>query len=251
MKEWVNSEDFQVLRDRNLLELLEKGLSLQNRRYGKNKYVNGKKIIIGNFDNAPFVNRNCLAPVKISIEGKGRPKNFSLICIPSVDDLKSLRLKPKWSGPVQKFSSDPNEDERKKLRKNKKIILKRSRKRAYRCRKLAEAAANLLELPKRSKKLSKLTPDRNYILKKEYREKMEELYLPKCMKVRNSCDREVIGYVTRGDFSFSEAKGIGMGYVVLESLLNLIDQQNDLVLTRNTQTRQYRFARIEILNQYR
>lgn len=255
MREWTSSEEFHVLRDRKRLELLEKALSSQNRRRGKTKNVNGRKIVVEksdeNFDRSTFGDQNCLVPVKITLEGKGRPRNYAIICVPTPADLEARSSKTKWAGPVQKFMPDRNERERRALRKNQKAQLKRSNRRGRRCRRLAADAADSLRLQKRPANSSKPGVDKNYALKKNYREKMEDLYLPRCTIVRKSCDRDVMGYVTRGDFSFSEARGVGMGYVTVDSLIDLIDANSNAVLVRNTQTRQYRFAIIEVLSHCR
>ncbi|XP_043273551.1 ribonucleases P/MRP protein subunit POP1 [Venturia canescens] len=253
MKEWTNSEKFNVLRDRALLEILVKSFSRFPVR-GKTKNLNGQKSFVSTpestsqvLDRALFAHSNWLVPVKLTLRGKGRARNFAIICTPSSEDLEALRKNKNWSGPVQKLMPDHNKQERNTLRKSHKKILKRSNRRRNRCETLAQGAANAFNLKKRQNK-SGISIEKNFSLKKKYQEKMEELYLPKCEKVRNSCDRQIMGYVIQGDFSFNDARGTGIGYVTLNSLWNIIDLRIDDVLVRNTQTRQYRFARIEVLN---
>lgn len=80
---------------------------------------------------------------------------------------------------------------------------------------------------------------------------MKELWLPTQVdSVRRQCSREVMGYVTNGDFSFTEAQSTGVGYVALQSIWLLIHNSANkagLVLTRNTTSRQYRYAELEII----
>lgn len=80
---------------------------------------------------------------------------------------------------------------------------------------------------------------------------MQELWLPSDIKnVRHQCSRETIGYVVKGDFCFSDAKSVGIGYVALKSILSLLGKSStnkNLVLVRNTLSRQYRYAFIEII----
>lgn len=254
MKEWTNSDKFNVLRDRELLAILARAL-LRYQVRGKTKKTHGQKkigheTVLAWYDSEKslFAHSNWLVPVKITLRGKGRARNFAIICTPSKEDLEAYRKNKDWSGPVQKLMPDPNERERRALRKSHRIMLKRANKRGNRSIPLAPRAEHVLDLKNRPRKSDKLPIDKNFALKIKYREKMEELYLPKCKRVRDSCDRPVMGYVVRGDFSFSDARGIGIGYITLNSLWNIIDLRTDSVLVRNTQTRQYRFARIEIPN---
>ncbi|XP_015596300.1 ribonucleases P/MRP protein subunit POP1 [Cephus cinctus] len=258
MREWTDMDDFYVLRNKNLLSHLETSISNRKSMLGKNKNRKGRKFNVQStitpLDKTLFPDDNCLIPVKISIEKRGCPKNFSVICLPSTDDLKNYENNNNWSGPVQSIQKDPNENKRKLLRRGHLAILKRLRRqRVRRKRKLENrqnilqekgSDINLVEIMKRVRRKT-IKPNRGIIEKQA--QVMSSLYLPKCTKVKNSCDREVMGYVVQGDFSFTESKGIGLGYVVLPSLFSLTDKGNNIVLVRNTTTRQYRIARLEIL----
>lgn len=92
----------------------------------------------------------------------------------------------------------------------------------------------------------KLVNCNSELLKKQAKV-MENLYLPECKKVRNSCDREVIGYVARGGFSYLKAKGVGLGYVVLSGLLELFSNKTNFVLARNPTTKKFRMCKLEII----
>ncbi|XP_025074939.1 uncharacterized protein C05D11.9-like [Pogonomyrmex barbatus] len=181
--------------------------------------------------------------------GKGLPKKFAIICMPTSEDLKKLESNKKWHGPVQKCYNDPNERIRKTLRKNHLKVLKRLRRQRIRQNKLLKD--NVLKLLKSPSKLNEsikhMTVSSHRKIISEQLMKMSKLYLPKCTQVRYSCDREVMGYITLGDFSFSQAKGIGIGYVTLPSFLEMISKRSNIVLVRNIQTRQYRLVKLDIL----
>lgn len=242
-KDWSGNEDFYVLRDREHLLLLQAGISPAKNRNAKLLAQNTQSNI-SDLDDY----KNCLICVQISMR-KGSPKKFAIICIPTLEDLKKFESNKKWFGPVEKCHNDPNERIRKALQKNHLILLKRLRR--QRVRRNQALKNNALKLLKES--TDKLNEDKSMIVSSRRKIisdqfiKMSELYLPKCTEVRYSCDREVMGYITLGDFSFSRAKGIGIGYIALPSLLRMIDEKSNIVLVRNIQTRQYRLAELNIL----
>lgn len=107
--EWLGQkfEDIRVLRDRKLLNEIR--LLLTN-----NAKSNGMDF-----------SHNYIVPVKLKIEHKGCPRQFSIICLPKAEDLKHEPIEPK--------KLDVNQIQRKQLRKeHKKLLdaLKRRRKRA-------------------------------------------------------------------------------------------------------------------------
>lgn len=80
----------------------------------------------------------------------------------------------------------------------------------------------------------------------EYRSKMRTLWLPEAKTIRNSSSREVIGFVTKGGFSYSSGQSCAVGYIVLCGIPHLNVKHRNVVLIRNTTSRQYRQATIEI-----
>lgn len=227
IKEWTDTDNLSVLRDRKLLSTLAAALNTTEQLKHRDKRYKQELLMPINAD------VSALVLVKLTIVGRGKPKNFALICLPTDEDRQKFNKQS--SGPVQKLRDDIFEAQRKILRVKHKAALKR----AMRDRKRARKATKTIVNDGTTEAINKLQA-----------QTMNDLYLPKCTSVRKSCDREVMGYVVHGDFSFSESKGIGWGYVVLQPLLNLIQQKSNIVLIRNTQTRQYRYARIEIINLY-
>lgn len=107
--EWLggNVEEIRVLRDRKLLGEI------------RELFTKKAKNVVIDF------NTNFVVPVTLKVAQKGCPKQFSVICLPQVGDLKEEPVEPK------KF--DVNEIKRKELRQQHKRLLqtlKRRRKRA-------------------------------------------------------------------------------------------------------------------------
>lgn len=82
----------------------------------------------------------------------------------------------------------------------------------------------------------------------EYTQTMRELWLPETKSIRNSCTREVIGFITNGGFSFTLAHSTAVGYITIGCLSTLLSKKNkNFVLIRNTCSRQYRLAQMEVI----
>ncbi|XP_008555363.1 ribonucleases P/MRP protein subunit POP1 [Microplitis demolitor] len=231
IKEWTDKENLQVLRDPKIINSLSQAFNSFNNRRNRKSPVSTSL----NFNDSAILDKSCLVTVKVTVETKGKPNNFSIICLPTEEDLKKFNDDRKWGGPIEKKKTDKFEAQRKALRIKHKLLLKRERRKRILAKKALQTPIPLAYLGAR---------------KLEQKKIMDELYLQKCTSVRNSCDREVIGYVVQGGFSFSECSCFGWGYVVALPLLDLLKIKNNMVLVRNTQTRQYRCARLDIVNLY-
>lgn len=234
MEDWTGTDEFYVLRNRELLLLLQKNIRQQTS--DKRKITKPSHSVQTDFqDFLPY--KNCLIRVKASLVRKGCPKRFAIICMPTLQDLQEFKKNKNWVGPVEKLHIDSNEKLRKKSRKDHLMLLKRLKRQRIRRKKTFTGEMELL------KKYNSIK------ISTEQAEKMRKLYLPECteIRVRYSCDREVMGYLTVSDFSFNEAKGLGIGYVTLNALIEMINQKSNIILVRNTQTRQYRTAVLDIL----
>ncbi|XP_012283622.1 ribonucleases P/MRP protein subunit POP1 [Orussus abietinus] len=249
-KEWSKSQDFYVLRNFALLSTLKElvsALKKTSRSSKKSKTGNSEDIaaeLDGFFNKFPLDDTSCLVPVKLTTTRRGQPKNFGMICLPTEEDLTRLSGDFKWSGPVQKLTSDPNEKKRRTLRRIRLAELKRVKRAKARKRRSEEDSELIPEKKSLKRKLVESSRD----AEEERLRKMEEMYFPSDDTVRYSCDREIMGFVTRGGFSFMEAKGVGLGYVTLSSLLRVIRLNCNFVLFRNVQTRQFRVAEVEVVN---
>ncbi|XP_016843556.1 ribonucleases P/MRP protein subunit POP1 [Nasonia vitripennis] len=256
VKEWTGVDTFYVLRDYKILSILGTKLCQDLERKRKIAKKEGQEDRSSQDVENFIENKNCLVPVRVTAGSKGLSKDFSIICLPTEEDLAKYKEDKKWCGPVESFKVDPNEEKRKTLRKEHIASLKRLRKQRVRAKKKIEnEGCNMpIENTEEVKHFNKLRDlvkkklgDSNKTLIDNQAQMMSSLYLPKCTGVRHSCDREVIGYVTQGGFSLSEAKGVGLGYIVLLPAINLIKEKTNMVLTRNPTTRKYRICKIEIL----
>ncbi|XP_043473836.1 ribonucleases P/MRP protein subunit POP1 [Leptopilina heterotoma] len=246
-KEWGAQGEFSTLRDKDLLQNLNDNLMPRKRK----SFLKMKTC--SNIEPLSFkVHNNYLVPVKVTIERKGVPDDFSIICLPTEDDLKTFKMNRKWSGPMERLKSDSKENERLDSRKKHLELLKKLRKQRVRMKKRISSMRNESdesdeEFINKIEIIRKKCLIGNKSIVETQARKMQELCLPKCSGVRFSCDRQVIGFVEQGGFCISEARGVGRGYVVLKALNNLIIENTNLVLIRNTQTRKYRLANLQIL----
>lgn len=78
---------------------------------------------------------------------------------------------------------------------------------------------------------------------------MKQLWVPDSTAIRHSCSREVMGFVKHGDFSFLLAKTKGIGYITMNSFKKLLELKTDKVLVRNTSSRKYRLAVLDIISE--
>lgn len=78
---------------------------------------------------------------------------------------------------------------------------------------------------------------------------MRTLWIPEVVdEVKTSCSRKIIGFITNGDFSFIQARGYGVGYIALGAIPSLLSNcKRNKVLIRNTSSRQYYFAELDVV----
>ncbi|XP_025266292.1 ribonucleases P/MRP protein subunit POP1 [Camponotus floridanus] len=242
-KGWSDVEDFYVLRHFRLLAHLRKEIKTLKRGNARSKStVQELEFDFQKFDQY----KNCLVQVQLSMMGKRTPKEFAIICMPKRKDFRRFQNNRNYDGPVEKCHIDRNEESRKMLRRLHWRQLEQLRRRVKRKKMFL---GNILPgkfdvIPDESNR-AKLWKHRKMML--DHMKEMRIFYLPESMEVRHSCDREVMGYVTIGGYSFLRGEHIGIGYVTLPSLLKIIRKKSNIVLVRNTEELQYRFARLEIL----
>ncbi|CAH1398627.1 unnamed protein product [Nezara viridula] len=180
---------------------------------------------------------SALVGVMITLKGKGSLDNNAYICIPTKSDLETLKADPDFSGPVEEKHRDVFKENRKSaLEDHQKLLRKLTRKR----RKERKQVEKVNECSKSDEIIS------------EHSEIMKRLWLPECTTIKEYDCRTVVGFVTNGDFSFTNAKSSGVGYICLKGLLALFQlleefEKNRYVLVRNHNSNQYRFAAINII----
>ncbi|CAH2091046.1 unnamed protein product [Euphydryas editha] len=213
LKDWgSNDGDKQfILRETSILHTLQDCLI--------------KKQKVPKIENSDY----CLVPIYVQILGKGNLTKHATICLPETKDISSGK----------KLMEPHHEDPNKKLRKQKRMEHRKYLKQMRRKRiKLRKTQVNVNQKLKR-KHNSKPS---------EYVKAMRELWLPSNVEsIRNVGVREVIGFVTHGAFSFSESKSCGVGYIAYNALVKLNSNALNKVLVRNTTSRQYRLANVNII----
>lgn len=232
LREWCTASDsaeqqFYLLRDKNKLHEVE-------------QFLAGKGGNVKNFD------ENCLIPVSISLSGRGNVNKYAIICLPKKQDIRengknraNFTLKPIVTEPIAK---DTNEVQRKQLRLNHLMMLKRLRRRRVRVKRKQQEYSERKVI---------IAPSRTTNLINAQYNAMCELWLPKVPKtIRHQCSREVFGYATQCQFMFHEAKVAGIGYVTMNGLRKLvksnIGRKLNQVIVRDPNSLNYHLATISI-----
>lgn len=230
VQEWNGSGSFHVLRNRSTLEEIIEVL------HGKRNIKDIK------------ISSDALIPINVTMEKKGTPGDFGIICLPSKRDIKGSLAQKYQRDRVPVFIEpsikDDAEKERKMLRTNHKKLLKRLRNRRVRAKRKLQATANCLV------KIQKSTAEK--IIEQQH-EEICEMWLPKVpLTVRNQCSKQVIGYLSKCQFTLSEGKVCGVGYVTrdgLSSLVSVFQKFKGLkpfVLTRATNSNCYHSATVNV-----
>ncbi|XP_049958861.1 ribonucleases P/MRP protein subunit POP1 [Schistocerca serialis cubense] len=242
-KNYLNQMSFYVLRDRKKLDELECELHINSRKK-KPSFDTGTL-----FDSDD--DKKCLVPVCVVLKDKGVPTDFSIICVPTDEDLKRLSSCESFPGPIEPLHEDEKKQERKKLQHDHKKKLKYLRKQRHaEKRKLIDsnsADVDHCENVSDTMKDEKTTATKSIV--EEHATKMRELWMPNAKTVRKSCSREIIGFIYKGGFSFSDGIGMGLGYIPLPALLSFIKSPYLLkpwILVRNKNSQQYRYAMLHI-----
>ena len=155
----------------------------------------------------------CLVPVYLKCPLRGTPDDFSMICIPSLDDLQSLARDPRYGGPIEPLRKG-NKNSRKK-------------------------GCSQTQSVKPGDLSTTLAVDAE----------MTECDSEQKGSKR-ACSRVIIGYVKHGGFTFTTGHGCGIGFVALPGLAQLVCQTAKTlkVLVRSPASRQYRFAGISVIS---
>lgn len=230
VKEWNGCENVHVLRNRSTLEAIDNALR------GK---ANFKSLQIPS---------DALIPINLTMESRGTPGDFGIICLPSKRDIKtSIAQKyQKDRGPItaEPLIKDDNEKERKATRHDHKKLLKRLRNRRVRAKRKLQATANHYV------KIQKSSAEK--VIEEQY-EKMCEMWLPKNPPtIRHQCSRQVFGYLSKSRFAFSEGKICGVGYVTCDGLAKLLEVfqkfkgLRPFVLSRATNSHCYHSAAVNV-----
>ncbi|KAK6632733.1 hypothetical protein RUM43_013503 [Polyplax serrata] len=191
--------------------------------------------------------KDCLVPIQVVCSGKGKPKDLAMICIPKAEDLKNPPMEP--------THLDDNEKLRKTVRYEHVRLLKRLRRKRRKERlKLKENFINNLpeKLTGNDILKSNVAPSKDH--SEEFKIKMEALWLPQPEQMDSIIDfpsRQIIGFVVKGNFTYSKSVCTALGYVTLLGLIELIKihKENEgkfSALIRNRDETHYKLGIIRI-----
>ncbi|CAG9805522.1 unnamed protein product [Chironomus riparius] len=227
INEWrKGTDDFYILRNKSLLNELN---------------VAVHKSTDFNFDK---IDSNALIPIFMTNNGEYRMSkdcNFGLICLPRCRDIKrALELdytKTKEPILIEESGHDETEGMRKNVRFNHKKLLKRLRNRRVKAKRKLQAV---------SEKFVKIQKSQTKDMIEKYFKDMCDLWLPsKSSSIRHQCSREVIGYISKSYFRFTDGKVCAIGYLTCDGLKALMDifkkfkKLKPFVLTRATNSKNY------------
>jgi len=285
--ESVNSDDFYVLRDRQYLRELGNRISGGASKISHSRIVlkrsdtqeapkrihnSGRRIIVlkrpcmSNGQNSVseinrcanitfdlkrgvgsaqdmFRNEPCLVPVFMKMLGKGAPSRFSMICIPDTEDICPTSITDKPTGPVEPRHRD-----------NRKSKLKKKAKPKSATKDKPDSKVEISEVKKARAAEEKPLQTKLKVTRLKSVGKVPIEYatlpLPVAEKVVDTSSRRVIGYVVEGGSSYAVGGQVGLGFVSLQGLLTLLDEQNgrdDIrVLVRSTSSYQYRWTVLSV-----
>ncbi|XP_073968617.1 POP1 ribonuclease P/MRP subunit isoform X2 [Rhodnius prolixus] len=227
-KDWDGLEEFYVMRNKKILGLLESCLKQRT-------------LDCVNSMNEIDVAKGALIPVRIDLKGKGKLDRNSHICLLHETDLKCV--------PKESPRKDEHHQERLNLRTEHQKLLKHLARKRHKA-KVAEREEQAL--PSDSSKDFKQVVLENSSIKwiDEHSEKMRSLWLPSCDTIKDTCSRTVIGFVSNGDYCFTEGISSGIGYVILNGLKEYLKSRTfneNIVLIRCTHTDQYRLAKLNVI----
>ncbi|XP_066150642.1 ribonucleases P/MRP protein subunit POP1 [Euwallacea fornicatus] len=170
----------------------------------------------------PCLPSNCLIAVRVEPINKGICSQFAVICLPLENCSEPL---------LESKCRDVFAHRRKALRDEHKSLLKKLRRGR-----------------KRASKLGKPITKTDVDMLRNYAMEMRKLWLPEPQTIKDSCDRPVMGFIKHGAFSFTSGNSRGLGYIAADSLKALAGlARRDRVLIRNTNSRVYRLAKLDII----
>ena len=231
-------EDWFVVRDKDVLSRINQGFGGK----GEEKVINMDKALVR---------------VRIKLVGKGRLGENSLLCVPRKSDLIEEKGSEVISEPQQKDEMEKERKEKRKQHQEKMKRLKRQWKKVKN-KKVLMVAQRIAEEKEVDVERMKMTDHSLSIMKglrdeenSRYKEKAERLWEGECSTVRNSSSREVMGWVVRGGYSYRLGGEVGEGLVTARGWLEWVrmfsQEEERLLLTRETSSLQYRIGRMDLV----
>jgi hypothetical protein len=203
--------------------------------------------------------KNFIIPILIFMTGKGIPRYNSQICMPTQEDIITYINRKRANINSQNYLEkimdvDGNNNPSEKIKFLNQIYKTRQDKiieplqRVQVKNKVFKVEFNTLRSIKND--FSDGINDGETILK--YSTDILENDLT--IKLPTQVSRKIIGFVTTGQYSFSESKGIGRGFINLKSYEELVNLKNEfktedlILLVRNKNSRIYYHSKIQLLS---
>ncbi|XP_071964553.1 ribonucleases P/MRP protein subunit POP1-like [Antedon mediterranea] len=186
-----------------------------------------KENIASVFTNETFLKlKSSLVFVIMRMLNRGAPSMFSMICLPSKEDLEALESNPSSPGPIEpKHTGSPTPRVGKKRESVK-------HKKGQHDKKELDVKGHQSELDK------------------EIALKLQTSTTDEISTNIDCCSRTIIGYVTNGAQAFSVGVGCSVGLCSFVGLVKLLQQKvperHAVVLIRDSKSLQYRYAYIKI-----
>uniref|UniRef100_A0A224XJA4 Putative ribonucleasep/mrp protein subunit pop1 n=1 Tax=Panstrongylus lignarius TaxID=156445 RepID=A0A224XJA4_9HEMI len=224
-KDWEGTAEFYVMRNKKILYLLH-------------ACVKKRTVDCVNLLNEIDVANGAIIPVRIDLKGKGMLDSNAHICLLHENDLNSNPLEPQ--------KTDELHQERLNLRTEHHKLLKHLARKRYKAR-----VAEREESSKCDKDYKQTILDHSSVnCIEEHSKTMRRLWLPSCTTIKDICSRTVFGFVSNGDYCFTEGISSGVGYVILSGLKEYLKTRittKNVILIRCTNTDQYRLATFNII----
>ena len=88
----------------------------------------------------------------------------------------------------------------------------------------------------------------------DYVKEQEDLWMPRGLPhgLKDGCSRSLLGFIVEGGYSYRAGKAVGLGFVPVIAMAELIEEVDQLgcrgkVMTRQPDTAQYRSAMVEVV----
>ncbi|XP_002737579.1 ribonucleases P/MRP protein subunit POP1-like isoform X2 [Saccoglossus kowalevskii] len=180
------------------------------------RYKNmGKDCITSSLSSVLKGDSHALVCVSLRMVHRGVPALFGMVCLADSDDLQQLYRDKNYGGPLETLHKDPS------------LILKKLDKK---CKK----RKTKLDTEVKAALVAEINASNSLV-----------------SSVKNSCNRQIIGYVCKGSHTFSTGTGCALAYCTIPGLIKMLGDKpascHAVVLVRNIKSLQYRFAYLSVL----
>ncbi|CAI2348049.1 unnamed protein product [Caenorhabditis sp. 36 PRJEB53466] len=206
-------------------------------------------------------NEGMLVPVRLAFVGRGRPKRFGMICLPTTDDLISIRRNrnleiiqtPRTSSEIEEPMEVDEEIPRKELEGYVSLDAAATEK-PISLKWLFEESTKLDDKTLKRKRANRRKKESKKRQKLEFGKRREEAEEEETQRsqteYRLSANREIIGRVVAGEQSVLGGRGLAIGYIcadVLPIIASNYHKTKTIVMVRNNTSKYYHPAYLTVL----